>query len=104
MAERRDDLAGLVDNLATTTGAIGREKAALSDAIGELPPFMRRANTTFVNLRATLDDLDPLVDESKPVAKQLGRSSPSCARWPATRARRCATSRASSAAPARATT
>jgi phospholipid/cholesterol/gamma-HCH transport system substrate-binding protein len=32
---------------------------------------MRRANTTFVNLRATLDDLKPLVDESKPVAKKL---------------------------------
>ena len=39
--------------------------------IGQLPPFMRRANTTFLNLRATLDDLDPLVDESKPVAKKL---------------------------------
>jgi phospholipid/cholesterol/gamma-HCH transport system substrate-binding protein len=32
---------------------------------------MRRADTTFVNLRATLDDLQPLVDESKPVAKKL---------------------------------
>jgi phospholipid/cholesterol/gamma-HCH transport system substrate-binding protein len=32
---------------------------------------MRRANTTFVNLRATLDDLAPLVEESKPVAKKL---------------------------------
>jgi phospholipid/cholesterol/gamma-HCH transport system substrate-binding protein len=71
VAERRDDLAGLVDNLATTTGAIGRQKEALADAIGELPPFMRRANTTFVNLRSTLDDLKPLVDDSKPVAKKL---------------------------------
>ncbi len=33
---------------------------------------MRRANTTFVNLRATLDDLTPLVDDSKPAAKELG--------------------------------
>ena len=32
---------------------------------------MRRANTTFVNLRAALDDVDPLVDASKPVAKRL---------------------------------
>jgi phospholipid/cholesterol/gamma-HCH transport system substrate-binding protein len=32
---------------------------------------MRRANTTFVNLRAILGDLKPLVDESKPVAKKL---------------------------------
>jgi phospholipid/cholesterol/gamma-HCH transport system substrate-binding protein len=71
LATRRSDLAGLVDHLATTTGAIGRQKQALSIAIGELPGFMRRADTTFVNLRATLDDLEPLVDESKPVAKKL---------------------------------
>jgi phospholipid/cholesterol/gamma-HCH transport system substrate-binding protein len=32
---------------------------------------MRTANSTFVNLRATLDDLKPLVDESKPVAPKL---------------------------------
>jgi phospholipid/cholesterol/gamma-HCH transport system substrate-binding protein len=71
LAARRSDLAGLVDHLATTTGAIGRQKQALSTAIGDLPGFMRRADTTFVNLRATLDDLQPLVDESKPVAKKL---------------------------------
>ena len=32
---------------------------------------MRQANTTFVNLRAALDDVDPLVDASKPVADRL---------------------------------
>ena len=32
---------------------------------------MRSANTTFVNLRAALDDVDPLVDASKPVAVEL---------------------------------
>jgi len=71
VADRRDDLAGLVDNLATTTTAIGNEKASLADAIRRLPGFMRRTNTTFLNLRATLDDLDPLVRDSKPVAKKL---------------------------------
>jgi phospholipid/cholesterol/gamma-HCH transport system substrate-binding protein len=71
LATRRAELAGLVDHLATTTGALGRQKQALSTAIGDLPAFMRRADTTFVNLRATLDDLQPLVDESKPVAKKL---------------------------------
>jgi phospholipid/cholesterol/gamma-HCH transport system substrate-binding protein len=71
LADRRDDLAGLVDNLATTTNAIGSEQQALADSIGRLPPFMRRANTTFLNLRAALDDLEPLVDDSKPVAKKL---------------------------------
>jgi phospholipid/cholesterol/gamma-HCH transport system substrate-binding protein len=72
LAERRDDLAGLVGNLSTTTRALGGQKAALAESIGRLPPFMRRANTTFVNLRAALDDVDPLVDASKPVARKLG--------------------------------
>jgi phospholipid/cholesterol/gamma-HCH transport system substrate-binding protein len=71
LADRREDLAGLVDNLATTTTAIGNEQAALRESVERLPGFMRRANTTFLNLRAALDDLDPLVEESKPVAKKL---------------------------------
>jgi phospholipid/cholesterol/gamma-HCH transport system substrate-binding protein len=71
VAGRRRDLSGLVDDLATTTGAIGRQKRALASSIDQLPDFMRNANTTFVNLRATLDDVDPLVRESKPVAKLL---------------------------------
>ncbi len=36
-----------------------------------LPPAMRQANTTFVNLRAALDDLDPLVETAKPATKNL---------------------------------
>jgi phospholipid/cholesterol/gamma-HCH transport system substrate-binding protein len=71
LADRRDDLAGLVDNLATTTNAIGSEQEAVAESVGRLPAFMRRANTTFLNLRAALDDLEPLVDDSKPVAKKL---------------------------------
>jgi phospholipid/cholesterol/gamma-HCH transport system substrate-binding protein len=71
VADRRDRLAGLIDHLATTTTAIGDEHDALADAINRLPAFLRRADTTFVNLRATLGDLDPLVEDSKPVAKKL---------------------------------
>ena len=36
-----------------------------------LPPALRQANTTFVNVRATLDDLDPLVNSAKPATKNL---------------------------------
>ena len=71
LAERRDDLAALIGNLNDTTRAIGDEKEALASAIGRLPDFMRRSNSTFVNLRAALDDVEPLVDASKPVAKKL---------------------------------
>ncbi len=71
VAERREDLAGLVTNLADTTGAIADRSTELDAALTQLPPFMRRANTTFVNLRATLDDVAPLVEDSKPVARKL---------------------------------
>jgi phospholipid/cholesterol/gamma-HCH transport system substrate-binding protein len=71
LADRRDDLAGLIGNLSETTRALGSQKEALAESIGRLPPFMRRANTTFVDLRSTLDEVDPLVEASKPVAKRL---------------------------------
>ena len=71
LAERRDDLSGLVGNANATARAIGAENVALARALGLLPTTLRRANTTFVNLRATLDDLDVLVAESKPATKEL---------------------------------
>jgi len=71
LAERRDDLASLVSNGNTTFGAIAAENDGLSRALTVLPSTLRRANTTFVNLRATLDDLDVLVDESKPATREL---------------------------------
>jgi phospholipid/cholesterol/gamma-HCH transport system substrate-binding protein len=71
LAARKDDLSGLVNNLANFTGDLAAKRRELSDSISQLPGFMRRANTTFVNLRSTLDDLRPLVEDSKPVAKRL---------------------------------
>jgi phospholipid/cholesterol/gamma-HCH transport system substrate-binding protein len=73
VAERRDDLANLVSNANATTTAIGDENASLNQALGLLPGALRKANTTFVNLRATLDDLDVLVAASKPATKDLAR-------------------------------
>jgi phospholipid/cholesterol/gamma-HCH transport system substrate-binding protein len=71
IAARRDDLSALVGNADTTTGAIASENVALSRALALLPTTLKRANSTFVNLRATLDDLDPLVNASKPATKRL---------------------------------
>lgn len=71
LASRRDDLANLVTNTNTTAAAIGDENTSLSQALGLLPDTLRKANTTFVNLRATLDDLDVLVAASKPATKRL---------------------------------
>jgi phospholipid/cholesterol/gamma-HCH transport system substrate-binding protein len=71
VAQRRDELASLVSNLADTTGAISRPPNALARSLEQLPGFLRQANTTYVNLRSTLDALDPLVRDFKPVAKRL---------------------------------
>jgi phospholipid/cholesterol/gamma-HCH transport system substrate-binding protein len=71
IAERRDDLSSLVGNANATTGAIASENRALSEALNLLPTTLRGGNSTFVNLRATLDDLDPLVNDSKPATKNL---------------------------------
>ena len=49
------------------------------------------ANTTFVNLRATLVDLDALVDASKPGDQDLAPFLASCARWCTTRGPRSTT-------------
>jgi phospholipid/cholesterol/gamma-HCH transport system substrate-binding protein len=72
LGNRRDDLQGVVSNLGTTFAALGGQQDALAESIGLLPPFLRRANTTFVNLRSALDDLDPLVEAAKPAARRLG--------------------------------
>jgi phospholipid/cholesterol/gamma-HCH transport system substrate-binding protein len=72
LADRREDLTGVVGNLNATFGALGRQQDALAESVERLPPFMRRANTTFVNLRSALDDVDPFVDASKPAVKRLG--------------------------------
>ncbi|HEX3278449.1 MAG TPA: MlaD family protein [Thermoleophilaceae bacterium] len=72
LASRRDDLTGVVRNLNTTFGALGSQQSALAESVERLPPFLRRANSTFVNVRAALDDVDPLVDAAKPVARRLG--------------------------------
>ncbi len=71
LAERRSDVSALVGNANAALGAIGNQRAALARAINLLPGFMRQANTTFVNLRAALTDLNPLVAASLPVADRL---------------------------------
>jgi len=71
LASRRGDLSNLVANANATSGAIASESESLNQALTALPRTLRQANTTFVNLRSTLDDLDQLVDESKPVAPRL---------------------------------
>jgi len=69
VSARDDALSGLVGNLATTTSALTSNGEALGESIGLLPNVLRKADTTFVDLRAALDDLTPLVDDAKPVVR-----------------------------------
>ncbi len=62
-------LSDLTRNLASTTSALTSNGEALGESVGLLPNVMRKANSTFVNLRSALDDLDPLVDDAKPVVR-----------------------------------
>ena len=71
IASRRGDLTDLVSNTNSAMRAIGDENVSLQRALELLPGTLRKANTTFVNLRNTLDDLDKLVEESKPNTKEL---------------------------------
>ncbi|MGI9019401.1 MAG: MlaD family protein [Solirubrobacterales bacterium] len=71
LADRADDVSQLVGNLYLMMTAIGDRKLELARAIGLLPGFLRAANTTFANLRAALDDVQPLVIAARPSAKLL---------------------------------
>ena len=71
LAARSVDLSQLVRNLNRMMNAIGDRKLELARAISLLPPFLRNANTAFVNLRAALDDLQPLVIAARPAAEEL---------------------------------
>lgn len=71
IASRQANLSALIQHLSTTTSALAAQHTALGQAIGQLPGFMRLANTTFVNLRTALGVLTPLVNASKPVAPKL---------------------------------
>jgi phospholipid/cholesterol/gamma-HCH transport system substrate-binding protein len=65
------EISSLVSNLNGMLGTIGEQQASLASAVGQLPDFMRQFNTTAVNLRAALDDVQPLVNATRPVARKL---------------------------------
>jgi phospholipid/cholesterol/gamma-HCH transport system substrate-binding protein len=71
VAQRGEQLSSAISNANTAFSAIATQNVALDQTLRRLPPVMRQANTTFVNLRAALDDLDPLVETAKPATKNL---------------------------------
>jgi phospholipid/cholesterol/gamma-HCH transport system substrate-binding protein len=71
VSERGENLSNAISNASTATGAIAHQNVAFDQVLRRLPPVFRQSNTTFVNLRAALDDLDPLVETAKPATKNL---------------------------------
>lgn len=71
IAKRSNDLTNLVSNANATTGAIAAENSSFSQALAVLPSTLQRANSTFVDLRAGIADLQQLVDVSKPNTVRL---------------------------------
>jgi len=71
VAQRGNELSSAVSNASTAFGAIASQNEAFSETLRLLPPVFRQANTTFVNLRAALDDIDPLIETAKPATKDL---------------------------------
>ncbi len=71
LADRRGDLSSLIVDANTALGAVSNQNEALDRSLVALPGTLRQANTTFVNLRTTLDDLDPLVDAAYPATRNL---------------------------------
>jgi phospholipid/cholesterol/gamma-HCH transport system substrate-binding protein len=61
LAEVSPNLTNMVSNANTALGAVASQNEALAQTLSELPPTLRQGNTTFVNLRAALDDVEPLL-------------------------------------------
>jgi phospholipid/cholesterol/gamma-HCH transport system substrate-binding protein len=69
--QKSPEISSVVANLNGMLGTIGAQQQSLASAVGQLPDFMRQFNTTAVNLRAALDDVQPLIDATRPVAPKL---------------------------------
>jgi phospholipid/cholesterol/gamma-HCH transport system substrate-binding protein len=71
VSERGEQLTSAISNANTAFNSIAGETQAFNQTLELLAPVFRQSNTTFVNLRAALDDLDPLVETAKPATKNL---------------------------------
>ena len=71
LAERRGTLTELVGNARDAAAGVAAEDAALDTSLERLPATLRRGNSTFVNLRSTLTDLDALTEVAKPNTRRF---------------------------------
>ncbi len=71
VAGRGAQLSSAITNATKAFSSINTQTTALDQTLRELPTVLRQSNTTFVNLRAALDDVEPLVNTAKPATKNL---------------------------------
>lgn len=71
LSDRQQDLSSLIVTANETLAAIASRNEDLDRSLAAFPETLRQLNTTQVNLRATLDDLDPLVQASYPATENL---------------------------------
>lgn len=71
IAGRGEELSEAISHANTAFSSIASQNVAFDQSLRRLPPVLRQSNTTFVNLRAALDDLEPLVNTAKPATKNL---------------------------------
>jgi phospholipid/cholesterol/gamma-HCH transport system substrate-binding protein len=76
LARRHDDLVTVADSGSRALGAIASRRRAIAESLGRTPGVLRQANTTFVNLRATLTDARPAIAGALPVARELSADAP----------------------------
>src|SRR5439155_25940198 len=68
------ELERLVPAAGSSLGAIADRTADLDELLRRLPPTLREANTTLVNLRGAIGDLRPAVRDARPVAPLLNET------------------------------
>jgi phospholipid/cholesterol/gamma-HCH transport system substrate-binding protein len=71
VAGRGQQLSDAVGNASKAFESIASQNVAFDQSLQRLAPVFRQSNTTFVNLRAAIGDLEPLVDTAKPATKNL---------------------------------
>jgi len=71
VVSRRPQLTQRVGSGRTTLGAIAGRNASLDSLLRRMPETLREGNTTLVNLRAALGDVDPTLRAARPVSRPL---------------------------------
>jgi phospholipid/cholesterol/gamma-HCH transport system substrate-binding protein len=73
VASRPDDLHGLVGNARGTLEALASRDTQLDATLRKLPPTLRAANTTLVNLRGAVSDVRPTIRSLQPAAPLIAK-------------------------------